>query len=84
MKAIVQAEYGSPVEVLELKEIDKPQVKNDEVLVRVNAACVHQVSGTSLEGCRTSYASWGPDCSNQRTVFRERMWKDTLRRSART
>ena len=37
MKAIVQNEYGSP-DVYELKEIDKPVVKDDDVLVRVHAA----------------------------------------------
>ena len=41
MKAIVQDEYGSPDAVLELKEIDKPVVRDDEVLVRVHAAAVH-------------------------------------------
>jgi NADPH:quinone reductase-like Zn-dependent oxidoreductase len=40
MKAIVQDKYGSP-DVLELREIDKPMVKDDEVLVRVHAASVH-------------------------------------------
>jgi NADPH:quinone reductase-like Zn-dependent oxidoreductase len=39
MKAIVQAEYGSS-EVLELREIDKPEIEADEVLVRVHAAGV--------------------------------------------
>jgi NADPH:quinone reductase-like Zn-dependent oxidoreductase len=41
MKAIVQDEYGSPDDVLKLKDIDKPVVKDDEVLVRVHAAAVH-------------------------------------------
>jgi NADPH:quinone reductase-like Zn-dependent oxidoreductase len=41
MKAIVQDSYGSPDEVLGLREIDKPVVKEDEVLVRVHAASVH-------------------------------------------
>jgi NADPH:quinone reductase-like Zn-dependent oxidoreductase len=41
MKAIVQDDYGSPDDVLELKDIDKPVVKDDEVLVRVHAASVH-------------------------------------------
>jgi NADPH:quinone reductase-like Zn-dependent oxidoreductase len=40
MKAIVQDRYGSP-DVLELLEIDRPHVKDDEVLVRVRAASVH-------------------------------------------
>jgi len=41
MKAIVQDKYGSPDDVLELQDIDKPVVKDDEVLVRVHAASVH-------------------------------------------
>jgi len=40
MKAIVQNGYGSP-DVLELKEIDKPVVKDDGVLVHVHAAGLH-------------------------------------------
>jgi NADPH:quinone reductase-like Zn-dependent oxidoreductase len=39
MKAIVQDEYGSP-DVLELRDIDKPEIADDEVLVRVRAAGV--------------------------------------------
>ena len=41
MRAIVQDRYGSP-DVLELREIDKPLVEDDEVLVRVHAASVHR------------------------------------------
>jgi NADPH:quinone reductase-like Zn-dependent oxidoreductase len=39
MKAIVQDTYG-PADVLELRDVDKPEVGNDEVLVRVHAAGV--------------------------------------------
>jgi NADPH:quinone reductase-like Zn-dependent oxidoreductase len=39
MKAIVRDEYGSP-DVLELRDIDKPEIGDDEVLVRVHAAGV--------------------------------------------
>jgi NADPH:quinone reductase-like Zn-dependent oxidoreductase len=40
MKAIFQERYGSPDD-LELRELDKPVVGDDEVLVRVRAASVH-------------------------------------------
>jgi NADPH:quinone reductase-like Zn-dependent oxidoreductase len=40
MKAIVQTEYGSP-DVLSLKEVDKPLVPANGVLVRVRAASVN-------------------------------------------
>jgi NADPH:quinone reductase-like Zn-dependent oxidoreductase len=39
LKAIVQDKYGSP-DVLELKDIDKPEPGDDEVLLRVRAAGV--------------------------------------------
>ncbi len=39
MKAVVQYKYGTP-DVLEPQEVDKPVVKDDEVLVRVHAAAV--------------------------------------------
>jgi NADPH:quinone reductase-like Zn-dependent oxidoreductase len=41
MKAIIQETYGSP-DVLQLREIDRPVVGDDEVLVRVHAAGVDQ------------------------------------------
>jgi NADPH:quinone reductase-like Zn-dependent oxidoreductase len=40
MKAIVQARYGSP-DVLQLRDINTPMLKDDEVLVRVHAAAVN-------------------------------------------
>jgi NADPH:quinone reductase-like Zn-dependent oxidoreductase len=49
MKAIVQNEYGSP-DVLELKEIDKPVVKDDDVLVRVHAAALHAGDYFAMRG----------------------------------
>jgi NADPH:quinone reductase-like Zn-dependent oxidoreductase len=49
MKAIVYHEYGSP-DVLELKDIDKPLVKDDEVLVRVHAASVNRLDWHLMRG----------------------------------
>ena len=41
MKAIVQDKFGPPQDVLRLKEIDEPEVGDDEALVRVHATSVH-------------------------------------------
>jgi NADPH:quinone reductase-like Zn-dependent oxidoreductase len=41
MKAIVQDKYGPVEEVLQLREVDRPLVRDDEVLVRVRASSVH-------------------------------------------
>jgi len=49
MKAIVQDRYGSP-DVLELREIDKPVVKDDEVLVRVYAASANPADWHFMRG----------------------------------
>jgi NADPH:quinone reductase-like Zn-dependent oxidoreductase len=49
MKAIVQDKYGPP-DVLKLREIDKPVVKDDEVLVRVHAAAVNIGDWHLLQG----------------------------------
>ena len=40
MKAIIQEKYGSP-DNLAFREVDKPAVGDDEVLVRVRAASIH-------------------------------------------
>jgi NADPH:quinone reductase-like Zn-dependent oxidoreductase len=49
VKAIVYREYGSP-DVLELKDIDKPLFKDNEVLVRVHAASVNRLDWHLMRG----------------------------------
>ena len=49
MKSIVRDTYGSP-DVLELEEIDKPPVGDDEVLVRVHASSVNPVDWHIMRG----------------------------------
>ena len=49
MKAMVYDEYGSP-NVLELHEIEKPAVNDDEVLVKVHAASVNWLDWHFLTG----------------------------------
>ena len=49
MKAVVQTAYGSP-EVLEIKEIDKPEVKENEVLIRVAAVSINAGDVFSVRG----------------------------------
>src|SRR2546425_11353641 len=49
MKAIVQTAYGSP-DVFEFREIEKPVVDDDGVLVRVRAASVNALDWHLMRG----------------------------------
>jgi NADPH:quinone reductase-like Zn-dependent oxidoreductase len=41
MKAVVYEKYGSP-DVLDIREVDKPSVTDDEILVKVHSASIQQ------------------------------------------
>jgi NADPH:quinone reductase-like Zn-dependent oxidoreductase len=49
MKAIVQDKFGPP-DVLELREVDEPQVGDGDVLVRVHAASVNPADWYAMAG----------------------------------
>ncbi len=53
IKAIIYHEYGSP-DVLELQDIEKPGVEDDDVLVRVHAASVNPYDWHWITGLRHS------------------------------
>ena len=50
MKAIVQEGYGAPERVLELKEVDRPSVGDDDVLIRVRATSVNTPDWITVAG----------------------------------
>ena len=50
MKAIVQDGYGAPERVLELKEVDRPSVGDDDVLIRVRATSVNTPDWITVAG----------------------------------
>ncbi|MEV0396899.1 NAD(P)-dependent alcohol dehydrogenase [Polymorphospora rubra] len=59
MRAIAQDRYGPP-EVLELREIDRPAVREDQVLVRVRAAGIHRGDRILMTGRPYAVRITGP------------------------
>ncbi len=49
MKAMIQGKYGS-AKVMELRDIEKPQIADDEVLLRVRAAGVNPADWAIMSG----------------------------------
>ena len=41
MKGILQEGYGAPEQVLKLEEIDRPSMRDDDILIRVRATSVN-------------------------------------------
>lgn len=49
MKAVIQGTYGGP-EILEIQDVERPQVGDGQVLVRVHAASIHLGDGVLMTG----------------------------------
>jgi NADPH:quinone reductase-like Zn-dependent oxidoreductase len=58
VKALVHDGYGSE-DVLELRDLDKPEVGDDEVLVRVRAASVNPADWYAMTGLLVGRAQTG-------------------------
>ena len=54
MKAVVYEKYGSP-DVLELKELEKPTPKDNEVLIKVHATSINSWDWDMLTGVPYEY-----------------------------
>ncbi|NOT50755.1 MAG: NAD(P)-dependent alcohol dehydrogenase [Chitinophagaceae bacterium] len=58
MKAIVYTKYGTP-DVLQLKEVNKPVPKDDEILVKVYAASINSWDWDMVRGKPLVVRMWG-------------------------
>jgi NADPH:quinone reductase-like Zn-dependent oxidoreductase len=50
MRAIVVRRYGSPEDVLELREVERPELADNGILVRVRAASVNRIDWYKMTG----------------------------------
>jgi NADPH:quinone reductase-like Zn-dependent oxidoreductase len=85
MKAIVQDAYGT-ADVLEVRDIDLPEIKDDEVLVRVHAAGVDRGVWHLMTGMPYFVRLILPDLGLRappRTPFEVVTWPAWLMRSAK-
>ena len=83
MKAIVRDAYGS-TDVLELKEIDRPVIGDDEVLIRVDAAGVDQGVWHLMAGLPYPVRLAGYGLRAPKNPVLGRTWPAWSRRSATT
>ncbi|KAA3618731.1 MAG: NAD(P)-dependent alcohol dehydrogenase [Calditrichaeota bacterium] len=58
MQAVIYSEYGTP-DVLQLKDVDKPTPKDNEVLIKVHAASLNASDLEALKGSPVYIRMWG-------------------------
>lgn len=58
MKAVIYTQYGSP-DVLELKEVNKPEPKENEVLIKIHATSINASDNEFLRGTPFYVRMWG-------------------------
>ena len=80
MRAVVQREYGSP-DVLELQEVGRPVITENDVLIRVHASSVTPSDWQYVTGSPRRCGSWR-DRSSRSERLREVTLPDESRRSA--
>jgi hypothetical protein len=83
MKAIVHDVYGS-VDVLELRDVDMPEVGDDQVLVRVHAAGVDRGVWHLMTGLPYLVRMRASGCADPTPRCAASTWPERSRRSART
>ena len=71
MKAIVYDKYGPP-DVLQLKEVEKPTPKEDELLIEVLAASVNYSDWAFVRGKPFLVRLMGGGCSNRKSQYSEK------------
>ena len=84
MKAVVQSQYGLPLDVLAIQEVDTPACADDEVLVRVHAASIHIGDCHLMKGLPYFLRLFAEVSAVRRPACRATTSRASSRRSGRT